>query len=115
MRQAICLKESERDQTLGDGEYCYSYGPFMQKWMGQGVFLVVRGYQFWGEHEFLWFPGVVGHGVSLPLDEVLKFAPFSKESMSHNLFDFEFLIPINYLGWWSGVVSSVFLCFMITR
>ena len=87
----------------------------MWKWMSQGVFLVVCGYQFWGKHEFLWFPGVIGHGVSLPLDEVLQFMPLSKESMPHDLFDLEFLIPVDYLGWWSGVVCPVFLCFMITR
>jgi len=35
--------------------------------------------------------------------------------MSHDSFDFKFLIPIDHLGWWLGIVGSIFLCFMIAH
>jgi hypothetical protein len=85
----------------------------MRKRLGQRVFSMISLFQFWGEHLFLGLPRIVSHGISLPLDEVLKFAPFPKEPMSHDGLHLELLFSVNHFGWWAAEVGPVFLCFVI--
>jgi hypothetical protein len=85
----------------------------MWKGMGQRVFSMINPFQFWGEHLFLGLPRIVSRGISFPLDEVLKFAPFSKEPMSHDGLDFKFFFSVDHFGRRAVEVGPVFFCFAI--
>jgi hypothetical protein len=64
--------------------------------------------QFWGEHLFLEFPGVVSRGITLPFDQILESPRSPKVAMSHDCLDFKFCFSINYFRGWSEVIGPVF-------
>jgi hypothetical protein len=74
---------------------------------------MINPFQFWGEHLFLGFPRIVSHGVSFPINKVLKFAPFSKEPVSHDGFYFKLLFSIDHFRWWPVIVRPMLFCFVI--
>jgi len=76
---------------------------------------MVGHYEFWGEHKLLWLPCIVSCRIALPFDKVLELTPFSKVLMPHDPFDFKFLIPVDDLERWLGVIGAVFLYFIIMR
>ena len=69
--------------------------------------------QLWGEHLIGEFPGVVRFWVSLPLNQVLEFAPSAMEAMVSNGLDFILLLSIYYLGGRFRKIDPMFLCFAI--
>jgi hypothetical protein len=85
----------------------------MWKGMGERVSPMIGLFQFQGEHLFLRLPRIVSRGISLPLDEVLEFAPFSKEAMSHDSLHFELLFSVDHFGRWAAIIGAVLFCFVI--
>jgi hypothetical protein len=78
-----------------------------------GVLLMVSLYDFWGKHLFLRLPCIICCGVSPPPYQVLQFAPFSEESMPHDIGNFIFLRSVDHFGRrWVEVVPVLF-CFVI--
>ena len=59
------------------------------------------------------FPGVIGLGVPLPLDQVLESSPFPKVAMVSDGLDFVFFFSIDDVWGRSREVGSVLFCFMI--
>src|SRR6266702_6297076 len=45
-----------------------------------------------------WFPGVVAHGIALPLNYEVHLAPFASWLRIQDLLDFEFLFPFYQIG-----------------
>jgi hypothetical protein len=85
----------------------------MRKGLGQRVFSMINPLQFRGEHLFLGLPRIVSCGIPFPLDEVLKFAPFPKESVSHDGFYFKFFFSVDHFGGRAAKVGPVLFCFVI--
>ena len=69
--------------------------------------------QLIGEHIAVVFPGVIGLGVSFPLDKVLEGSPSPKVAMIPNGLDFIFFFPINDVWGRSREVGSVLFRFLI--
>ena len=62
-------------------------------------------------------PRIVRCGVAFPSYQVLQFAPFAKEPMSHDGLDFVFFLSVDHSRWWLVVVDPVlrsFLCIVST-
>ena len=85
----------------------------MREWLVFRMFPVVEGFQLWGKDLLIGFPGIVSHGISLLLDEVFQLVPFSKESMSGDGLNFEFLFPLDQFGWRAVIIGPMFFCFAI--
>ena len=66
-----------------------------------------------GEHIAVVFPGVVGLGISLPLDQVLESSPLPKVAMISDGLDFIFLFSVDDVGGGSREVGSVLFCFLV--
>ena len=79
----------------------------------KGVFHVMPLDQLRGEHLIGEFPGVVRLGISLPLDQVLEFAPSAVEAMVSNGLDFVLLFSIHYLRGRFRKIDPMFLRFAI--
>ena len=60
------------------------------------------------EHLIRGLPRIVRYGVTLPPYQVLEFASFAKESVSHDGLDLVFFLPIDHLGWWFMEVGPMF-------
>ena len=71
--------------------------------------------QLFGEHITVVFPGVVGLGISLPLDQVLEYSPSPESSMISDGLDLIFLFSVDDVWGWSREVGSVLSCLMIRR
>jgi hypothetical protein len=84
-------------------------------WVGLrlGMLPMISLYDFRGEHLFLRLPRIICCGISPPPYQVLQLAPFSEESMPHDVGDFIFFRSVDHFGrWWVGVVPVLF-CFAI--
>ena len=66
-----------------------------------------------GEHLLHRLPRIVSHGISFPLDEVLKLMPFAKISMPQNVLHFEFFFSVHQFWGWSKVIGSLLFCYVI--
>ena len=66
-----------------------------------------------GEHLLSRFPGIVGHRIALPFDQVLQFTPFPEEAMPYHSLHFKLLLSIHHFRWRAIVVRSMLICFMI--
>jgi hypothetical protein len=62
------------------------------------VLPMISLYDFWGEHLFLGLPRIICCGISPPPYQVLQLAPFSEESMPHDVGDFIFFRSIDHFG-----------------
>ena len=69
--------------------------------------------QLVGEHIAVVFPGVIGLGVSLPLNQVLENPPFPKMAVVSDGLDFVFFFPVDDVWGWSREVGSVLSCLLI--
>ena len=69
--------------------------------------------QLVGEHIAVVFPGVIGLGVSLPLNQVLENPPFPKMAVVSDGLDFVLFFSINDVWGRSREVGSVLFCFVI--
>jgi hypothetical protein len=58
-------------------------------------------------------PGVIAFGVSFPFDQVLQGFVSPPGPMGMYLFHFIFFFSINQIGWRSGEIWSVCLCFSV--
>ena len=66
-----------------------------------------------GEYIAVVFPGVIGLGVSLPLDQVLESSPFPKVAVVPDGLDFVFFLSVDDVWGRSREVGSVLFCFMV--
>jgi hypothetical protein len=78
-----------------------------------GVSLMVFCYLLGGEHLFLGFPRIICCGVTLPSYKVLEFAPSTKEAMSHDGLNFEFLLSVHHFRRWAAIVDPMLFRFVI--
>ena len=66
-----------------------------------------------GEHIAVVFPGVIGLGVPLPLNQVLESSPFPKMVVISDGLDFVLLFSVDDVWGGSREVGSVLSCFLI--
>ena len=79
----------------------------MREGFRQGVLLVIALNQPRGEHLFSRLPGIVGHWIALPFDQVLQFTPFPKEAMPHHGLYFKLLFSVHHFRWRAIIVRSM--------
>ena len=85
----------------------------MQEGFRQGMLLVIALDQPRGEHLFLRLPGIVGHRIALPFDQVLQFMPFPEEAMPRHSLYFKLLFSVHHFRWRAIIIRSMFGYFVI--
>ena len=68
-----------------------------------------------GEYIAVVFPGIVGLGVALPLDQVLESPPFPEVAMIPDGLDLIFFFPVDDVWGRSREVGSVLFRFFVRR
>ena len=85
----------------------------MCQWILERISPMILSHESWSVYLFCWLPRVIGIWVALPVNEVLKGACSSVESVINDVFHFVLRFSSDKVRWWPRVVGAMGLVFMI--